>query len=303
MFHFCLIKSTNINKLVDVNVTYQVGNEAAYKTFADKFTYNATKYQITASISPTVLSVKGQETITLQLSSPVTNQLMAKIDASQVDLVTAESNQFTFLSPAMKPGVYEVSVWSEGEEENTRVVGTVEYSFYVTHFSPTIGSARGGTLLEIIGGGFSEDCQENRVSFGGYKCSVKECTPNGIKCQTSSVFQTHRIDNSGADAVYGPGFAWSAPDLAIGAGDTVVWSWQAPAFAAGVGYRVVQVQDAASVLETGFSSGDEATPVGMFSFQFNTPGTYYYWSDYVTSEKVNFRGSALTCLNHVLCFT
>ena len=61
----------------------------------------------------------------------------------------------------------------------------------------------------------------------------------------------------------------------------------------------INSRDSISILK----NRDEATPVGMFSFQFNTPGTYYYWSDYVTSEKVNFRGSALTCLNHVLCFT
>lgn len=227
----------------------------------------------------------------LDPSSTVTGKLMGKIGTKLVNLMLTSPGEYSFKSPGMRPGVYEFSVWTIGNEENTRVVDTIEYSFYITHFTPNIGSIRGGTYLEITGGGFSEDCPENEVNFGGHRCSVLECSQSGLKCQTSSVFRTHRVNNSASDPFFGPGFAWSQPILEISAGDTVEWSWQAPSYSTGVSYRLVQVEDATSVLETGFSSGEMRTPVGSFSHQFNTPGSYHYWSDYVSSENINFRGT------------
>ena len=32
---------------------------------------------------------------------------------------------------------------------------------------------------------------------------------------------------------------------------------------------------------------------GSFSYQFNTPGTYYYWSGYVNTQLFSFRGVIL----------
>lgn len=52
----------------------------------------------------------------------------------------------------------------------------------------------------------------------------------------------------------------------------------------------MQVADASSFTPIGFSSGDP-TPYGSFSYEFNQPGTYYYWSGYVEeSQQITFRG-------------
>ena len=114
--------------------------------------------------------------------------------------------------------------------------------------------------------------------------------------------------------VFGTGYAWSNTNLAINAGDTVTWSWSSPSLVTGVSYQVVQVADAASTTQTGFSSGnststgiqfffyikrncslnmiDEIFPLfqGLYSYQFNTPGTYYIWSGYVNNQLFSFRG-------------
>ena len=53
--------------------------------------------------------------------------------------------------------------------------------------------------------------------------------------------------------------------MAINAGDTVTWSWSSPSLVTGVSYQVVQVADAASTTQTGFSSGN-STSTGIHFF-------------------------------------
>ena len=59
--------------------------------------------------------------------------------------------------------------------------------------------------------------------------------------------------------LFGTGYAWSNTNLAINAGDTVTWSWSSPSLVTGVSYQVVQVADAASTTQTGFSSGNSTS--------------------------------------------
>lgn len=55
-------------------------------------------------------------------------------------------------------------------------------------------------------------------------------------------------------------------------------------------FQVAQVADSTSIFTSGFSSGTP-TPVGSFSYQFNQPGIYHYWSGYVeNSQQITFRG-------------
>ena len=89
---------------------------------------------------------------------------------------------------------------------------------------------------------------------------------------------------------YGPGYAWSIPFINISVGDTINWSWSPPVGIYGVAYQVLQVADAASFEPSGFTSGTPSAS-GSFSYQFNQPGTYNYWSGYVeSSNMVQFRG-------------
>lgn len=53
---------------------------------------------------------------------------------------------------------------------------------------------------------------------------------------------------------------------------------------------VQQIRNPARLEHEGFWSGPP-TERGSFSFQFNNPGTYYYWSGYIEQSKVvSFQG-------------
>lgn len=58
----------------------------------------------------------------------------------------------------------------------------------------------------------------------------------------------------------------------------------------GINYQVSQVSNEISTENIGFTSGS-STPSGSFTYQFNKPGTYHYWSGYVdTARTLSFRG-------------
>ena len=64
----------------------------------------------------------------------------------------------------------------------------------------------------------------------------------------------------------------------------------APEGVSTVNYRLLQVKDSISEEPIGFDSG-EPTSFGRYSYKFNKPGIYHYWSGYVESSKIiNFRG-------------
>lgn len=75
----------------------------------------------------------------------------------------------------------------------------VEYELYVSSITPQIGSIRGGTLVEINGVGFSEDCTKNEVTFGPVKCDLVECSYSLLKCKTANSYSATVIENSGSD--------------------------------------------------------------------------------------------------------
>lgn len=78
--------------------------------------------------------------------------------------------------------------------------------------------------------------------------------------------------------------------MILKAGDTINWSWQSPVGISTVRFKVEQVEDPSSVNAIGFTSGDP-TAFGSYSYQFNQPGWYYYWSGYVESSgQISFRG-------------
>lgn len=59
---------------------------------------------------------------------------------------------------------------------------------------------------------------------------------------------------------------------------------------AGLKFMVQQLKNPIGIEPEGFWSGPP-TETGSFSFQFNKPGTYYYWSGYIEQSRViNFHG-------------
>ncbi len=205
------------------------------------------------------------------------------------------TNSFTFDSPALQPGQYKLIVFETDTGNKLNSLFSFEYVLFVASFSPTIGSIRGGTLLQLNGDGFSSNnCYLNKINFAQHPCHVLFCTSKWIQCRTSDAYKVHKITNAGNHPIYGLGYAWSEPLLNISAGETVTWSWRAPSGILNIAYRIAQVQDSQSFIEEGFSSGLESTSIGSFTKVFHLPGIYNYWSDYVDSEgKISLRGTII----------
>lgn len=69
------------------------------------------------------------------------------------------------------------------------------------------------------------------------------------------------------------------------------WSWKPVNLVPGLKFMVQQLKDPIGIEPEGFWSGPP-TERGAFSFQFNNPGTYYYWSGYIEQSRViNFHGT------------
>jgi hypothetical protein len=78
--------------------------------------------------------------------------------------------------------------------------------------------------------------------------------------------------------------------LNINKGDYVEWTWNAPGTINDINYLVQQVASPTGTTASGFDSGSPSAS-GSFVYQFNTVGTFYYWSGNVDSnEMISFRG-------------
>ena len=77
--------------------------------------------------------------------------------------------------------------------------------------------------------------------------------------------------------------------MSINSGDSVEWTWISPDFLTGLLYKVEQLENSVETNRVGFSSGS-ATSQGNFTFQFNKPGVFFYWSGYINADKDSFRG-------------
>lgn len=143
----------------------------------------------------------------------------------------------------------------------------------------------------------STNCSLNQVKFGDYACEVKACTSNSITCQTKSAYTVYEIENSGRDRVYGYGYGWNYPVQTVKQGDYVKWNWIAPQAVVGVSFKVEQVDSPTSVNASGFTSGTPSA-YGSFIYQFNTLGTFYYWTGYVDlAQSISFRGTVVVEAN------
>jgi hypothetical protein len=97
----------------------------------------------------------------------------------------------------------------------------MEYTLYISSFTPNAGSVMGGTEVDIYGEGFrffiynlnktinilskfqlnfSQNCSENIISFGNQNCDIIECTSQSVKCKTSYANNIYQITNNGVDA-------------------------------------------------------------------------------------------------------
>ena len=120
--------------------------------FETEFLYIASSIPIVTDIIPEVLSVEGGELVSvtyMDFNSDLSN-IQVKVGDKAVVISSNEENEFFFISPSMKPGVYELEVFIS-DKGKARISSTIEYSLYVTSFTPKIGSIKGMfNYLELI---------------------------------------------------------------------------------------------------------------------------------------------------------
>jgi len=280
---------TSTDKLVDLVVSQGASTSA---TLPASYNYDFSRTPVISLIQPSVLSVTGRQLITCTGTSLPTLSLGVELNGRQVSIISSNATHLILRSPPMQPGFYDLSVHIPGIGL-ARVPSQIEYRLYVASFLPRIGSISGGTLITVSGDGFdAATCLNNQVVFGlTQRCQVIDCASTWLRCRTSSAHVQHVVTNMGVDPYLGKGYAWSQPQLKISLGDSVKWTWTPPVGITSVSYRVVQTEDAIGKEAVGFASGP-GSPTGSFTFQFNQPGVFYYWSDVVDATGlVSFRGS------------
>ncbi|KAK3107032.1 hypothetical protein FSP39_005622 [Pinctada imbricata] len=263
----CMIKtqtSTQIKCLAPAN---SVGTHTLKITHGDNtdstqtynFVYAAQSMQI-SSVSPTVTSVAGGDTLTLS-GTGLDDATSLMICDEVVTMATQMPNQVTATLPAHAPATCTVrllgsSGWAV-KSDNT--VPTITYNLKLQNINPTRGSIHGGTLLTLTGEGFSTDKNSTMVKVGSHDCHVEDATANQIICKVADTGKVHRVDNTGFHYEFFEGFAWKPENLEnVEVGDIVEWSWTYPNFVEGMEPKVEQVlcTDMTTLVSGGFSSGE-----------------------------------------------
>ncbi|MEE6507574.1 hypothetical protein FKM82_026763 [Ascaphus truei] len=264
-------------------------------TLPDSFHYSALYTPVVTEISPNRSSVLGNTSLTIfgYNFSSQSSHTAVFIGKEACQLLEWNPTNITCLLPPLSPGVYTILVQVEtwGFASFSEVNKTlIEYILEVNRIFPHHGSLYGGTKVTLTGSGFSTNPEKNEVRIGFMPCSVTSSTDNELQCVIQSPAKVFTVTNDGKHPVYGLGYAWSPSTLDIFAGDTVRWQWQAQPYLLNVGYRVFSVSSPGNITYDGkgFISGSRRVNSGFFSYQFTSPGIYYYSSGYVNVAQTIF---------------
>ncbi|XP_075128051.1 fibrocystin-L-like [Leptodactylus fuscus] len=256
------------------------------ETLKNAFNFTSYLAPTITGISPSTSSVLGNTTLTISgnnfQSQSAGNAVI--LGNQPCEVLDWTPSGITCLLPALPPGKYNVLVqvgnWGFAISRNNKA--SVEYILEVNSISPQYGSLYGGSRVTLTGAGFSLDPNENKVQIGSLPCNVSVSSANEMICVIQRPGTVYTVTNDGKDSMYGTGYAWSPSRLVIFTRDTVVWRWNSQPLITGIGYRVFSVSSPGNFTYDGiaFNSGDRV-PSGVFSYQFTSPGTYYYSSGYV----------------------
>ncbi|XP_044514196.1 fibrocystin-L [Gracilinanus agilis] len=267
------------------------------------FSYNISQTPTIMSFSPKIRMLFGNVNLTIKGYNfgNEYSQNMVYVGGSNCTILHWNFTDITCLLPILSPGNYDICVevgnWgfaSPSEELNV----SIQYILQVTNIFPQKGSLYGGSEITLMGFGFSTTPHENNVFFGSFPCNVTSSSETSITCILHSTKNVFRVTNQGKDSVYGEGYAWSPSVLNISVGDTVIWQWQAQPFIRGIGYRVFSVSSPGNVIYDGkgFTSGSQKTTSGSFSYQFTSPGKYYYSSGSINEAQTIFLQGVINVL-------
>uniref|UniRef100_A0A6I8N1M6 Fibrocystin-L n=1 Tax=Ornithorhynchus anatinus TaxID=9258 RepID=A0A6I8N1M6_ORNAN len=284
-----------------VDVT--VFTNGLHATVNSAFNYSHLWTPVITDFSPKTRKVFGEVNLTI-MGHNFGNELIDNkvyVGGATCKIVEWNSSAIICLLPKLSPGHHNICVdvgyWGFASSSGKLNV-SIAYVLQVTNIFPQGGSLYGGTQITIMGSGFSKIPKENSVLFGSFPCHVTTSSENLIKCTLQSTRSTYRVTNSGKHSVYGLGYAWFPAVLDVSVGDRVIWQWQTQPFIRGVGYGVFSVSSLGSVVYDGkgFTSGTRRTKSGSFSYQFTSPGIYYYSSGFIDEAQSIFLQGVINVL-------
>ena len=171
------------------------------ETLASAFTYNAVQLPTVASVSPSVVDICGNISITINGNNFISDGVIpiVKIGDKTCEYVSHDATSITCLTPDSEPSLKEISVHVPGVGKSKQSV-KLRFKINVFGFFPRCGSIVGGTEVTVHGRRFCGNVNNTVIKICGVDCHVTSVlNSRDVKCVTQGIRKTVYIGNGGID--------------------------------------------------------------------------------------------------------
>lgn len=146
----CTVPASDAASNTQVDVVVQ---DSTSSTLSAAYLYDFNLTPVISTIAPNVLSVEGGEVVVLTGSNLPIVSSNVRFGGVEVSIISSNETTLVVRSPALEPGSYDLNLMLESAGF-ARVLQKIEYTLYVTSFTPNVGSIRGGSVVSVYGEGF-----------------------------------------------------------------------------------------------------------------------------------------------------
>lgn len=146
----CSVPASDAASNTQVDVVVQ---DSTSSSLSAAYLYDFDLTPVISTIEPNVLSVEGGEVVVLTGSNLPIVSSNVRFGDVEVSIISSNDTTLVVRSPALEPGSYGLNLMLESAGF-ARVLQKIEYTLYVTSFTPNIGSISGGSLVSVYGEGF-----------------------------------------------------------------------------------------------------------------------------------------------------
>ena len=184
------------------NASVNVAVGGVVGSMLNAFWYDSGMTPVVSSLSTSEGSVSGDEQLMIQGTGFGPQQGTVKIGPHLCKVTLYSDVLIKCTTPANAPGTYHLLVCLDGigcavEAGLRSRPPQFKYILYVSGISPEYGSVFGGTVLTLVGRGFSDNTSAIAVNVGDVPCKVLSSRSTNIMCRTEASPTTHNVDNSG----------------------------------------------------------------------------------------------------------
>lgn len=184
------------------NVSVKVSVRGEVGSMLNSFWYDSGKTPVVSSLSTSEGSVSGGEQLMIHGTGFGSTQETVKIGPHLCKVTLYSDVLIKCTTPANAPGIYDVLVCIDGigcavEAGLPFRPPQFKYILFVSGISPEYGSVLGGTVLTVVGRGFSDNTSAIAVNVGDVPCKVLSSRSTDIMCRMESSSTAHNVDNTG----------------------------------------------------------------------------------------------------------